>query len=282
MIGRITTGKSFRGCLSYLHEGRLRESQELQLEEMAKKQAEVLHYNNCFGTNKQVIRQLVEVSRLNPNLARPVFHASLSFALADGGLLDGQQKADIGISLARSFGFDRNQFIVISHDDTEHEHIHIVGNRVGYDGKTAGDGNSYKRIAEFCREMEKEYSLTQILTPNRFLRPEQRNQVTSRLDSRKERLKEVLDWAISKSTNIEQVKTRMEKQGYQVELARGIAFTDEQLVRTKGSDIGYSLSKIVEELSSQQLMREQEQVALKRQERTVSPSKENKSKGLSI
>lgn len=282
MIGKISTGKSFGGCLSYLHDGRLQENQELQLEEMAKKQAEVLHYNNCFGTKKQVIRQLVEVSRLNPNLARPVFHASLSFALADAGLLNGQQKADIGISLARSFGFDKNQFIVISHGDTEHEHIHIVGNRVGYDGKTAGDGNSYKRIADFCREMEREYSLTEVLSPNRFLKPEQRIQVTSRLDSRKERLREVLDWAIGKSRSMEQVKVRMEKQGYQVELARGIAFTDGQLVRTKGSEVGYSLSKITEKLNEQRLMREQERLELRRKEQTITESKEKKSRGLSI
>ncbi|UKT63053.1 relaxase/mobilization nuclease domain-containing protein [Pedobacter mucosus] len=278
MIGKISTGKSFSGCLSYLHDGRLQENQELQLEEMAKKQAEVLHYNNCFGTKKQVIRQLVEVSRLNPNLARPVFHASLSFALADGGLLDEQQKADIGISLARSFGFDRNQFVVISHGDTEHEHIHIVGNRVGYDGKTAGDGNSYKRIAEFCREMEREYSLTQVLSPNRFLKPEQRIQITSRSDSRKERLKGVLEWAIGKSTNMDQVKARMEKQGYGVELARGIAFTDGQLVRTKGSEVGYSLARIIEKLERKRLLREKEKLASVKQEQL----KENKSRGLSI
>jgi len=56
MIGKITTGKSFRGCMKYLHEGRLQENEELQKLEMEKKQAEVIYYNQCFGSKKELIR----------------------------------------------------------------------------------------------------------------------------------------------------------------------------------------------------------------------------------
>jgi len=251
MIGKIATGKSFRGCLGYLHEGRLQESKELQLEEMAKKQAEVIHYNNCFGTRKQVVKQLVAVSKLNPKLAKPVFHASLSFAYGDAALLTKQQKADIAIAMAEEFGFDQNQFVVITHSDTLHEHIHIVANRVGYDGKTASDSNSYKRMAQFCRKMERQYKLTPVLSPNRFLQPEKRIAKPKRIDNRKESLKEKLKEAISKSTSIEAVKATMEKAGYQVELGRGIAFTDKKQVRFKGSEVGYSLAAIKAQLIGQ-------------------------------
>lgn len=284
MIGKISTGKSFRGCLGYLHEGRLQDNQELQLEEMAKKQAEVIHYNHCFGNKKQVVRQLVEVSKLNPNLAKPVFHASLSFAHADAELLNKQQKADIAIAMAEKFGFDKNQFVVITHSDTAHEHIHIVANRVGYDGKTASDSNSYKRMAEFCREMEKAYQLTPVLSPNRFLKPEERVAKAKRIDNRKELLSKTLEWAIGKSASIEQVKARMEKQGYQVELGRGIAFTDEQKVRFKGSEVGYSLADIKSQLSQQREIAQMQKQELKdRQERVKQEKQEPKqSKGMSI
>jgi len=258
MIGKITTGKSFRGCLGYLHEGRLQESKELQLEEMAKKQAEVIHYNRCFGNKKQVVKQLVAVSKLNPKLAKPVFHASLSFAYDDAALLTEQQKADIAIAMAEEFGFDQNQFVVITHADTLHEHIHIVANRVGYDGKTASDSNSYKRMAQFCRKMENQYKLTPVLSPNRFLQAEKRIAKANRVDNRKESLKERLKEVISKSTTIEEVKTRMEKRGYQVELGRGIAFTDKKQVRFKGSEVGYSLANIKAQLIRQHRIAEQQ------------------------
>jgi hypothetical protein len=284
MIGKIATGKSFRGCLGYLHEGRLQESEELQLEEMAKKQAEVIHYNKCFGNKKQVVKQLVAVSKLNPKLAKPVFHASLSFAYADAAMLTKHQKADIAIAMAEKFGFGQNQFVVITHADTTHEHIHIVANRVGYDGKTANDSNSYKRMAEFCREIEKAYKLTPVLSPNRFLKLEERISKTKRIDSRKELLAETLEWAIGKSKTVEQVKTRMEKQGYQVELGRGIAFTDEQKVRFKGSEVGYSLANISALLLQQRQIAEREIQEMKLRQEQIKEEKQQRkqNKGISI
>lgn len=284
MIGKIATGKSFRGCLGYLHEGRLQESEELQIEEMAKKQAEVIHYNKCFGNKKQVVKQLVAVSRLNPKLAKPVFHASLSFAYADAALLTKQQKADIAIAMAEKFGFDQNQFVVITHADTTHEHIHIVANRVGYDGKTASDSNSYKRMAEFCREMEKAYKLTLVLSPNRFLKPDERAAKPKRIDSRKELLAETLEWAIGKSKTVKQVKIRMEKQGYQVELGQGIAFIDEQKVKFKGSEVGYSLADIKVLLEQQRQIAQMQKQEMKMQQEQIKEEKQQhkQNKGISI
>jgi hypothetical protein len=249
MIGKIGTGKNFRGCLKYLHEGRRQENELLQLAEMEKKQAEVISYNQCFGTKKELIRQFIEVSKLNTKLSKPVFHASLSLAHNDAGLLGAQDKVDIAAGLAKKFGFENNQYVVITHSDTAHEHLHIVGNRIGYDGKTASDSNSYKRMAEFCRSMEKAYGLTPVVSPNRFLLPEERKGQVQRVDKRKEILKETLEWAIGKSTTIKELKGYMERQGYTVELARGIAFTDQEMVRFKGSQVGYSLAIIERQLS---------------------------------
>ena len=102
MIGKIATGKSFRGCMQYLHEGRLQENDELQKLEMEKKQAEVIYYNQCFGNKKELIRQFVEVSKLNPNVSKPVFHASISLAHQDAGKLSIQDKIDIAQQLAQA------------------------------------------------------------------------------------------------------------------------------------------------------------------------------------
>jgi hypothetical protein len=253
MIGKIGTGKSFRGCLKYLYEGRHQENEILQLEEMAKKQAEVIGYNQCFGTKKELIRQFIEVSKLNPNVSKPVFHASLSLAHNDSGQLGVQDKVDIAAGLAKKFGFENNQYVVITHSDTGHEHLHVVANRIDYDGKTASDSNSYKRMAEFCRSIEKAYGLTAVLSPGRFLSPTERKGQVQRTDKRKELLKETLEWAISKSTNSKEVKGFMERQGYVVEIARGIAFTDQEMVRFKGSQVGYSLADIERKLITQNI-----------------------------
>ena len=265
MVGKVSTGKSFRGCLYYLYEGRKQETLEEQKLEMEKKQVQVIDYNLCFGNKKELVQQFIEVSRLNPNLSNSVFHFSLSLAHADTGKLDQQDKADLAAKLAKEFGIQNNQYVVISHNDTGHEHLHIVANRIGYDGKTATDSNSYKRMADYCRKMELDYKLTQVLSPNKFLKQEQRVAQSQRFDNRKETLKQHLSKAIKQCRDIQQVKRYMEDKGYKVELARGIAFTDPQQVYFKGSQVGYSLQTIENKLKQEQELKQQQKLALKQQ-----------------
>lgn len=260
MIGKITTGKSFRGCMSYLHEGRLQETEELQKQEMEKKQAEVIYYNQCFGNKKELIRQFVEVAQLNPNVSKPVFHASISFDLADSGKLSTQDKIDIAQELAKEFDFANKQYVVITHADTDHEHMHIVANRIGLEGPTASDSNSYRRVAEYCRRMEQAYKLTKVLSPNKFLKSEQRLAQSQRVDQRKERLKEHLFKAVKQCKSVKEVKHFMEQKGYKVELGRGIAFIDQQHVRFKGSQVGYSLADIEKKIRQEQTQRQVQQM----------------------
>jgi len=65
-------------------------------------------------------------------------------------------------------------------------------------------------------------------------------------------LKQHLRSAIQKCSNIRQLKQYMEQQGYSVELGRGIAFTDRQQVRFKGSQVGYALLDIGKKLQLRQ------------------------------
>jgi hypothetical protein len=255
MIGKISTGKSFRGCLNYLHDGRLQQSKALQEIEQEKKQAQVICYNQCFGNKKELIQQFNEVRYLNPKLSKPVLHASLSFAHSDQ--LSSQDKIDIGKQMAKDFGFENNQYVVIEHSDRQHQHLHIVANRVGYDAKTVSDSNSYKRMANFCRTMERKHQLEQVLSPRKFLSKEER--ILPRQDIRKEALKEAIAKFLKQSTTMKEFQNKITAKGYEVELGRGIAFTDAQAVRFKGSQVGYPLLKIEQQLAQNRQMQQEEQ-----------------------
>ena len=255
MIGKISTGKSFRGCLNYLHEGRLQQSKALQEIEQEKKQAQVICYNQCFGNKKELIQQFNEVRYLNPKLSKPVLHASLSFAHSDQ--LSNQDKIDIGKQMAKDFGFENNQYVIIEHGDRQHQHLHIVANRVGYDAKTVSDSNNYKRMANFCRTMERKHQLEQVLSPRKFLSKEER--MLPRQDIRKEALKEAIAKFLKQSTNMKEFQNKITAKGYEIELGRGIAFTDAQAVRFKGSQVGYPLLKIEKQLAQNRQMQQEEQ-----------------------
>jgi hypothetical protein len=144
-------------------------------------------------------------------------------------------------------GFHNNQFLAVEHSDTAHQHLHIVTNRIGFDGRTLSDSNSYKRIAEFCRQTEIKYGLKQVLSPTRFL-PKELRQIP-RNDSRKQKLKTDIIDALFKAKNYSQFESLVKSKGYRIERGRGITFLDQKGVRIKGSEVGYSLSKIERILS---------------------------------
>ncbi len=236
MIGKIMIGKSFRGCLLYC----LHDKQQKGEQAVVKDRAEVLLYNKCFGRDKELIQQFDEVRMLNQKVAKPVFHITLS--LAPGEQLGKDQLMEMVGTCAADLGFQNNQYVAVLHWDTDHQHLHIVANRIGLDGRTVSDSNSYKKMALFCRKMEIKYGLKQVLSPRRYLSREQRQ--LPRLDARKEKLREYIRQSLSASKTYTQFEERIKALGYQVIKGRGISFLDDKGVKVKGSELGYSLKRI--------------------------------------
>jgi hypothetical protein len=59
-------------------------------------------------------------------------------------------------------GFTDNQYIITRHTDTEHEHIHILSNRITYAGDVVSDSQDYKRQENIMREIERDYGLQRV------------------------------------------------------------------------------------------------------------------------
>ncbi|GAA0564407.1 relaxase/mobilization nuclease-like protein [Chitinophaga japonensis] len=246
MIGYVDTGKSFLGCISYDLEDKLELTDE-QKEKLSrqdglqhKDRAEVLAYHKCFGNKYELAEQFRDVSRLSKRVENPVFHFALRLAPDDTCTKD--KLIEIGEACAREFEVQDNQYLIILHKDTPEPHIHIVANRVGYDGKVAKDSNSYRRMAALCRRLEKQYNLTKVLSPRKFLPKEQRS--IPRHDQRREKLRNDIQRTLEQVTRYQDFEQRMQALGYQVIKGRGIAFVDNKKVRIKGSEVGFSLSKI--------------------------------------
>ncbi|HYJ63818.1 MAG TPA: relaxase/mobilization nuclease domain-containing protein, partial [Parafilimonas sp.] len=148
---------------------------------------------------------------------------------------------------AKDLGFENNQFVSIFHKDTEHPHMHIVANRIGFDKRTVSDSNNYQKTATFCRKMELKFNLRQVLSPKRYLSKEQR--LSPRNDERKKALGLAIRNAIFNSKDLEQFTRTMQSKGYKVIQGRGISFIDDKKVKIKGSEVGYSLQKIQQDLN---------------------------------
>ncbi len=245
MIGKISMGKSFKGCINYCLNDKI---QEPEKELVMRNRAEILLFNQCYGSAQELIKQFNEVRQLNPRLSKPVLHITLS--LSPGEKLPNDKLMDMCRDCALDMGFENNQFIAVAHLDTAHPHLHIVANRIGYDRRTVIDSQNFQKIAKYCRRMELKYGLKQVLSPRAYLSKAER--LMPRQDSRKEKLKSDILQTLQKVKIYGEFEEKMKSLGYEVMKGRGIAFIDQKKVRIKGSDAGFSLKKIEKILALKQ------------------------------
>ena len=241
--------------------------QDQKQEQVMKDRAEILLFNQCYGNQKELIQQFNEVRQQNSKLAKPVLHITLS--LAWGEQLSKDKLMQLCQDCAKDMGFENNQYVAIHHKDTNHQHLHIVANRIGFDKRTVSDSNNFQKMASYCRKMELKFNLTQVLNPRKFLPKEQWN--IPRQDGRKEQLKKNIQQTLQHVNNYQQFELKMKALGYRVLKARGISFIDDKKVKIKGSEVGFSLMKIEKILSlkkeseSRETIKEFEQEVLQKQ-----------------
>jgi len=144
MIGQVTIGKSFGGVVRYVLE---------------KDQAEILDEWGVRSSNAILVTQDFNAIRMQkPNLKNAVWHTSISFAYDDS--LSKEKLISIGKDYLEKIGLDEHQYLMVRHHDTKHEHIHIISNRVGFEGELASDKWCKNRTAQICDLLEEKYQLT--------------------------------------------------------------------------------------------------------------------------
>jgi hypothetical protein len=254
MIGHVSIGSSFYHCISYCLEDKRELSEEKKLALAMQdhlqhiERAEVLEYNKCFGNKYELTQQFKDVRKLSRRVEKPMLH--LTIRLAPEDTLTKEQLREVGRECAKEFGIADNQYICVLHKDTKEQHIHIAANRVGFNGKVVNDSNSYKRMAELCRRLEKNYGLQEVLSPRAFLSPKDR--LLPRHDSRKEKLKTDIQQTLRYASSYLAFESQMRDLGYKVLKGRGVSFIDDKKVKIKGSEVGFSLTKIEKILSQKQ------------------------------
>lgn len=92
-------------------------------------------------------------------LKNPVYHISLDFAHEDTPKLTDGLMVEIAREYMRRMGIVNTQYIVSRHTDTEHQHLHIVANRVDNNGNTISDRNDAVRNVAVCKALTREYGL---------------------------------------------------------------------------------------------------------------------------
>ncbi|MDR6941681.1 relaxase/mobilization nuclease domain-containing protein [Mucilaginibacter pocheonensis] len=152
MIASQKIGKSFMGALNY----NLKKLNHAEL----KQRAELLE-TNFTSLDKDMIRREIDMVReQRPNLNRYVYHTSLNFHKED--ILSNERLLEIAHQYLQANGFTNNQYFIFRHHDADHPHLHLLLNRITFDGKVVSDSNNYKRSESILRSIEKQFNLTRV------------------------------------------------------------------------------------------------------------------------
>ena len=144
MIAKIVQGANFRGAVSYV---------------LGKRDAEFLA---AKGLRMKSIDSIAESFGMQASLcpiAKPVAHISLDFSVQDRTKLTDAKMTDIASEYLRRMGYDNTQVLVVRHNDREHPHLHMIINRVDFDGNRISDCNERLRSTAVCRELTERYGL---------------------------------------------------------------------------------------------------------------------------
>ncbi len=146
MIGKIVKGRSFKGCVSYV---------------LGDKEAKILASEGVLETDiKSIINSFYMQSLLNPKLSKCVGHIPLAFSPDDRERMTDYFMERLAKEYMQEMGIRDTQYLIVRHSNTSHPHLHIVFNRVNYDGKTISDKNDRYRNEKVCKQLKDKYNLT--------------------------------------------------------------------------------------------------------------------------
>jgi len=149
MTANMIKGKGFRGALRY------------NLEKIEKGVAEILDHSFVEVSEKTIMKEIQMIRVLRPNLQKFFYHTSINFPPTE--CLTNATMLQIGQDYLRESGFNQHQYIIFRHHDADHPHLHILVNRIGYDGKVLSDSNDFSRTEKILRQLEKKYNLTEVI-----------------------------------------------------------------------------------------------------------------------
>jgi hypothetical protein len=225
MIGKAIIGNSFYGCVNYC----------LQ----SIKRPIIMGQNGVFGSNPLSLSHQFElISNLKRNVSKPVCHSAISFAHKDK-INDALIQAIVKDYL-KDIGLDQKQYLLIKHQDTKHEHVHLIINRIGFDGEVARDYRSGYRTKLIMQKLEKKYGL--------IVAQKQGNK-------RKEQIRLLIETGLQKRKDLKTILNDIEQIGYKVIFNKtsndkiiGMSFLNiEKGITFKSSEISrkYSYNKLL-------------------------------------
>ena len=144
MMAKIVQGSCFRGVVNYV---------------LNRDEAHTIATKGIRNTNKDAMINSFEIqSKLNP-ITKSVAHISLNFSTQDKDKLTDKVMAEIADEYLKKMGYGNTQVLMVRHEDKKHPHVHMILNRIDFNGKRISDQNERLRSTKICKDLTLKYGL---------------------------------------------------------------------------------------------------------------------------
>lgn len=146
MIGKISKGATFHGCVKYA---------------MSKDEAKLLAAEGVLiGTVKEISDSFEMQRAMKPAIKQPVGHIALSYKPEDTPRLTDKVMVGLAHEYMKEMEIKNTQYIIVRHHNTDNPHVHLIYNKVDFDGKLISSHNDFKRNEIATKKIKEKYRLT--------------------------------------------------------------------------------------------------------------------------
>lgn len=156
MMGKISKGGSFGGCVDYVTRRKKDNPDGTPCNEW--RLIDYKDVSTIEGRNG-IIASFEDNLALNPGLKNPVGHISLNFHANDKDKVDDKTMVEIAQKYMKKMGIVDTPYIIVRHLDKDYPHCHIVFSRIDNHAETISDKNDFSRNRAACLDLTKEYGL---------------------------------------------------------------------------------------------------------------------------
>jgi Ti-type conjugative transfer relaxase TraA len=147
VIGKIIKGKGFGGAVRYAMQKDFGEARLIGTNLVADR-------NDADALAAEMAEH---AAMLRPDVKKAVQHVSLS--AAPGEHLTDEQWRRVAEAYMEKMGFKDNQYVLVRHADTGHDHVHLIMNRVSMSGDLVSTQYDYRRQELALDQIELEHGL---------------------------------------------------------------------------------------------------------------------------
>lgn len=190
-------------------------------------------------------KRLDAPSAQRPDIKRPIWHAALS--LRQDEHLTTERWREVAADFVQHLGLERHEWTAVVHNETAHQHCHVIANRIDYTGNVWTGEFDGKRAIEAAKALEIAYGLTvDPHTPAKntaLSQPEIEKALRTGTQPTRSTLQELVDKAVQGRPDFSTFTDRLLAVGIQIipnisgERVSGVSFSYNGIT-IKGSDLG--------------------------------------------